>query len=99
MFTIVAINGCVYFPLSEPNFCANLHTTARAEARAGGTPSAPVLKAQPLGYQVKSLHESSLKMKVQSSVEFMNQKVRAFFHPHDFFLRVGMSSYCSMYMC
>ena len=25
--------------------------------------------------QVKSLHESSLKMKVQSSVEFMNQKV------------------------
>ena len=48
---------------------------ARAEARAGGTPTAPVLKAQPLGYQVKSLHESSLKMKVQSSVEFMNQKV------------------------
>jgi len=50
--------------------------SARAEARAGGTPSAPVLKAQPLGYQVKSLHESSLKMKVQSSVEFMNQKIR-----------------------
>lgn len=50
--------------------------SARAEARAGGTPSTPVLKAQPLGYQVKSLHESSLKMKVQSSVEFMNQKIR-----------------------
>lgn len=50
--------------------------SARAEARAGGTPSTPVLRAQPLGYQMKSLHESSLKMKVQSSVEFMNQKIR-----------------------
>jgi hypothetical protein len=50
--------------------------SARAEARAGGAPSVPVLKTQPLGYQVKSLHESSLKMKVQSSVEFMNQKIR-----------------------
>ena len=27
--------------------------SARAEARAGGTPSTPVLRAQPLGYQVR----------------------------------------------
>lgn len=51
--------------------------SARAEARAGGTPTTPnTYKPQPLGHQVKSLHESSLKMKVQNSAEFMNQKIR-----------------------